>query len=219
MPLPATSAEDVGRRRALARVRAWRRGCAARRGAASRAARRATARPRRRRPAPAARRARSASASTAAEACVPLIRARPSFGRERTGASPARRSASTPRRRGPDVAALAGAAPRPRRSAPAPGGRAARGRRWRRPIRGRARRGWTPWLSSAISGVERLEADAREALGEHVGPQRHHRAHGGDVQRFAHARGMAAQQVHLQRPRSAAAMRTSASEPKPVLMP
>ena len=43
--------------------------------------------------------ATSARASTAVDACVPLMSARPSFGASRTGASPARASASAPDRR------------------------------------------------------------------------------------------------------------------------
>ena len=66
------------------------------RPASTRAGRRSRARPRHRRRAPAARRRRSASASTAADGCVPLMSARPSLGPSTTGARPAARSASAP---------------------------------------------------------------------------------------------------------------------------
>jgi hypothetical protein len=47
--------------------------------------------------------------------------------------------------------------------------------------------------------LERFEADARVAFGQHVGAQRHGRAHGAHRQRRVHAGGMAAQQIQLQR--------------------
>ena len=59
--------------------------------------------------------------------------------------------------------------------------------------------GWTPALSSATSASSVSSADAREALGEHVGAQRHRRAHVAHRQRIADAGGVAAQQVALQR--------------------
>ena len=46
--------------------------------------------------------------------------------------------------------------------------------------------------------LERLEADAGEAFREHVGPQRHRRAHRPHRQRLADTGCMAAQQVQLQ---------------------
>ena len=46
--------------------------------------------------------------------------------------------------------------------------------------------------------LERLDADARVALGQHVGAQRHRRAHRAHRQRLADAGGVAAHQVHLQ---------------------
>ena len=50
-----------------------------------------------------------------------------------------------------------------------------------------------------MSSVERLEANAGEPLGQHVGAQRHRRAHGAHRQRVADAGGVAAQQIELQR--------------------
>src|SRR5437879_4609843 len=47
--------------------------------------------------------------------------------------------------------------------------------------------------------VERLDADPREALGQHVGAQRHRRAHRADRQRIADACGVAPKKVQLQR--------------------
>jgi adenylosuccinate synthase len=47
--------------------------------------------------------------------------------------------------------------------------------------------------------LERLDADAREALGQHVRAQRHRRANRPHRQDLADARGVAAQQVDLQR--------------------
>ena len=47
--------------------------------------------------------------------------------------------------------------------------------------------------------VQGLEADSREALCQHVGPQRHRRPHGAHRQRIAHAGRVAAQQIDLQR--------------------
>ena len=74
---------------------------------------------------------------------MPLTSASPSFGR----ASPAR----SPRRRAPSAAGARvgprGRAPRPRRSAPARSAPAARGRRWRRASRARARPASSPALS------------------------------------------------------------------------
>ena len=47
--------------------------------------------------------------------------------------------------------------------------------------------------------VERLDAEPREALGQHVGAQRHRRAHRADRQRIADACGVAPKKVQLQR--------------------
>ncbi len=48
--------------------------------------------------------------------------------------------------------------------------------------------------------LQRLEPDAREPLRQHVRPQRHRRADDGHGERIADAGGVAAEQVHLQRP-------------------
>ena len=60
-------------------------------------------------------------------------------------------------------------------------------------------RGWTPRVEQRDQRVERLDADAGEALRQHVRAQRHRRAHGARRQRLADAGGVAAQQVELQR--------------------
>ena len=46
--------------------------------------------------------------------------------------------------------------------------------------------------------LDRVAPDAREPFGEHIGAQRHRRAHRASRQRLADAGGMAAQQVQLQ---------------------
>ena len=168
----------VGRRARAGRRTAGRRGCAPRTDAPIRAARRSTARPRRRRRARAASAPASASAATAVDGCVPLISASPSLASSVTGASPAARerlgarlgtSASSP------TVAVAFADQHERqmgerREVAARADRSA----------ARARRGWTPAVEQREQVLERRAPDAREALGQHVGAQRHRRAHGAD---------------------------------------
>ena len=169
----------------------------------------------------------SASASTAVDGCVPLISASPSFGAERDRRQPgarerlrARRSRSrrvARRSSALDVVCVASLAfadqhqreVRERREVAARADRAAR-----RHARMHAA------VEQRDQRLERLDADAGEALGQHVRAQRHRRAHGADRQRLADAGGVAAQQVELQRVervgRDLARRRTM---PKPVLMP
>ena len=137
--------------------------------------------------------ATSARASTAVDACVPLMSARPSFGASRTGASPARASASAPGRRPAAVC-----------TSPSPMSTSAR---WasgaRSPLAPTDPRlgttGWTRGVEHRDEQVERLEPDAGMAACQDVGAQRHHRADDGDGEEVADAGGMAAQQVDLQR--------------------
>ena len=133
----------------------------------------------------------------------------PFLGAERDRLQPGARAAPRPpgrtRTREPELRARDGprlvvsSALRPRRPARARGGRAARDRRSRRPSRATGTRGWTPAFSSAISASSVSSADAGEPFRQHVGAQRHRRAHGADRQRLADAGGVAAQQVQLQR--------------------
>ncbi len=51
---------------------------------------------------------------------------------------------------------------------------------------------------------ERAAADAGESFGEHVGAQRHRRAHRADRERFADAGRVAAEQIELERAERAA---------------
>ncbi len=56
-----------------------------------------------------------------------------------------------------------------------------------------------PRVEQGDQRVERPRPDAGKALGEHVRAKRHQRAHDRRRQRIAHARGMAPQQIQLQR--------------------
>jgi hypothetical protein len=55
-----------------------------------------------------------------------------------------------------------------------------------------------PGVQQRQQGLDRLDARARIPFREHVGAQRRHGAHRAYRQRFADARRVAAQQVHLQ---------------------
>ncbi len=139
---------------------------------------------------------RSASATarppTAVMSCVPLMRARPSFGSRTSGAAPGR---AAPRRR-------AGGAPRtrtrPRRRGRARGGRGARGRRSRptEPCEGTT--GWTRRfsISTSSSSVSRRTPEkplartfARRSMSARVSAS---------SSGVAHARGVRADEVELQ---------------------
>ena len=135
----------------------------------------------------------SASAATAVDTCVPLIRARPSFGAERD------RRRVRPRR----ARAAAGVRVAPSQTSPSPISTSAMCASGARsplaptdPRLGHAR------MHAAVERrdqrVERLDANAGEAFGQHIGAQRHRRAHGADRQRLVDAGGVAAQQVDLQ---------------------
>ena len=172
---------------------AARRGCAGRRRRRCPGARRGSGRRPRRR----LRASRQASASarppTAVMSCVPLMRARPSF-----ASSTTRREPGGAQRLGRRLAAARRARTRPRRRARAPGGRAAPGRRWRRPSPGAGTTGMHAAVEHRDEPLERLEPHAREALGQHVRAQQHERARLGLAERLADARGVAAHQVQLQ---------------------
>ena len=163
----------------------------------------------------------SASASTAVDGCVPLISASPSFGAERSTGAQRRRARERARRR----VEHAPASSPTRRLAFAD--QHQREVRERREVAARAdraaataRRGCTPRVEQRDQRVERLDADAGEALGQHVRAQRHRRAHGAHRQRLADAGGVAAQQVAAAARRARRARScTSANDPKPVLMP
>ena len=136
--------------------------------------------------------AASASPSSAVDACVPLMSASPSFGPSVAGVRPARASAAAPgrdvdRRATSPFADQDQREVRQRREVAAGADRAAR-----RHHRVHAA------VQQRDQQVERLEPDAGEPLGQHVGAQRHRRAHDGHRQRLADAGGMAAQQVDLQ---------------------
>ena len=114
---------------------------------------------------------------------LPWARARPAAGRARR--------ASAPERRGPETRfALADEDKcnvRERGEVAARADRAARGHdRMHAGIEQRDER------------VERLDSDAGVALREHIRTQRHDRAHDRRRQRFADARGVAAQQIQLE---------------------
>ena len=134
----------------------------------------------------------SARPSSAVDACVPLMSASPSFGASVAADSPARASAAAPGSR-PDSCH---ASPSPTRTS----ARCASGAR--SPLAPTEPRdgttGWTPLVQQRDQQFERLDADAGEPLRQHVGAQRHHRAHDGHRQRFADAGRVTAQQVQLQ---------------------
>ena len=67
--------------------------------------------------------------------------------------------------------------------------------------------------------IERLAADAGVALGQHVGAQRHHRPHGARRQRLATPAAWLRSRFRCSSPSALFGIFTSASEPKPVLMP
>ena len=197
MPLPVEQPQQVGGRRRLARrtaARAWMRGVE--RMQSTRAARRSTAPRRCRRRAPAVRRRPAPAPSTAVDTCVPLISASPSFGAERR---PAARPARLQR-------VAAGSASRPSHTSPSPIEHE-REVRQRREVAAGADRAAARHarMDAAVEQreqrLERLDADAGEALRQHVGAQRHRRAHRAHRQRLADAGGVAAQQVELQRAR------------------
>ena len=200
---------------------AARRGCAPRTDGSSRAARRSTARRRCRRRAPGARRRPAPAPATAVDGCVPLMSASPSFGPSvhRRAAPRARervRAGATQRRR--VLVAVASTSPSPISTS----ARCASGAR--SPLAPTDPRRGTTRMHAAVEQrdqrVERLAPDAGEALREDVRAQHHRRAHGAHRQRLADAGGVAAQQVELQRRRArSGGILTSASEPKPVLMP
>ena len=122
--------------------------------------------------------------ATAVDTCVPLMSARPSFGPSATGCEA--RAATSAAAAGcalmtvPDLA-FADQRERDVRER-------ARGRRWRRPIRGWARADARRRLSAAMSASSVSSANAGEPFRQHVRPQRHRRAHGADRQRLVDAR-------------------------------
>ena len=129
-------------------------------------------------------------------ACVPLMSARPSFGAERR---PARARRARARRR-PGTRARR----RRRRVSPSPTSTSARcASGARSPLAPTEPRlgtsGCTPRVEQREQRLERLDANAGEALRQHVRAQRHRRAHGAHRQRLADAGGVAAQQIQLQR--------------------
>ena len=216
MPLPRISALDVGGRDAAGRRTAARRGCAPRTDESTRAARRSTARRRCRRRAPACSAAASASASTAVDGCVPLISASPSFAPSGTGCQPgALASASAPC----DSAHVVRSSPRPRRSAPARGGRAAPGRRWRRPSRATARRDARRALSSASSAssvsTRMPENPFASTFARSAIVARTVRAGSGSPRPAAWLRS----RLSCSASSASGAILTSANDPNPVLMP
>ena len=118
--------------------------------------------------------------------------ASPSFGASVAGGRPARASAAAP-----------GSPRRSCQASPSPistSARCASGAR--SPLAPTDPRDGTTGCTRAVEQLdqqlERLEPDAGEALRQHVGAQRHRRAHDRHRQRLADARGVAAQQVHLQ---------------------
>ena len=157
----------------------------------------------------------TASAATAVDGCVPLMSASPSFGPSVTGDSPARRERlpSAAHRRIVTHPGVALADEHERQVGE-------RGEVAARADRSAARHAR---VDAAVEEVEqpleRRAADAGEALGQHVGAERHRRTHGPNRQRIADAGGVAAQQVDLQRAERIAGMAVSASAPNPVLMP
>ena len=212
----ASAAAMLARRASLAAIRPRRRGCAPRTDGSSRAARRSTA-PRRCRPrARAARRRAAPARATAVDGCVPLMRARPSF-----GPSVDRRQA----RRVERVAARDGlgrrrrASLRPRRPARAPDARAARDRRSRRPSRATARadgRRRSAARSARRACRRRMpEKPFASTFARSAIVARTARAGSGSPTPAAWLRS----RFSCSAPSASRGILTSANEPKPVLMP
>ena len=128
----------------------------------------------------------------AADGCVPLMRARPSFGPSTTGARPAARNASAPGRRPPSR--IASPSPTSTSEMCASGARS--------PLAPTDPRegttGCTRAFSSADQRIERARPHAGIPARQHVGPERHGGAHGASRQRLADAGGVTAEQVQLQ---------------------